>query len=66
MNPVCVKCQVEMICNKIGVSVAPEHNPSHQYNGDLYRCPICDSRVVIGFGAANTSDSEPTLVLRSN
>jgi len=66
MNPVCIKCQKEMKCKVNGVSVAPSENPSHQYNGDKFQCPICGVEIVIGFGNSNHSEQPADILLKSS
>jgi len=48
MRPLCVKCQVSMECDKIGVKVKYSNYSAQQ--GDRYKCPICGTEIVVGFG----------------
>jgi hypothetical protein len=57
-----------MTCSHTGASVAPEHNPRHQYSGDEYECTSCGNKVVtfsIGV-SGNRSDREPKYLIREN
>lgn len=47
-RPACVPCGVRMRCEKNGTRI---RYTDHQIqNGDLYRCPSCGHRIVMGFG----------------
>jgi len=66
MNPVCVNCDVEMLCQKNGVRVAPEAVPHHKRSGDQFTCPRCGATVVASLGEAYTdNNSEPDIYVRS-
>jgi transposase-like protein len=65
MNPICVKCEIQMRCAKNGFLVAPKFNPRHQYNGDLYRCPECGQEVAVDFGTPFESTFKPNLLLEN-
>jgi len=46
MNPICVKCKVEMKCNKNGVTVAYKEVAHWHKSGDEFICPICHNKVI--------------------
>ncbi len=50
---VCVKCEVQMRCEKNGVVVAEMYMDNKEiyrlWNADKYKCPICWAEVVVGF-----------------
>ncbi len=51
--PICVKCQLEMRCaqnDRIVNDVRAGDFPSTYWRGDLFRCPQCNTEVVVGFG----------------
>lgn len=48
MNPVCIPCEKEYICDKNGVLVRAGH--SHYYVGDRWKCPSCKHLLVSGYG----------------
>jgi len=60
MNPVCVKCEVEMKCTKTGTLVSSLTVTGWVYNGDKYTCPECDNAVVVniteGFNSEMPAD----------
>ena len=64
MNAVCVKCKKEMKCEKMGVTVAPENIPTHTRSGDKYKCPICKTEIVIGFGDAYMAHNNADILIR--
>jgi hypothetical protein len=65
MNPVCAKCNKEMVCFKNGVSVAPTHNPRWTRRGDSYRCPTCLATVVTGLNKDGYTDNVDADILVS-
>lgn len=54
MRPVCVDCNVEMHCKRNGAIVRA--NFQHYYSGDMYRCPVCNKRIIAGFGGSFHSE----------
>jgi hypothetical protein len=56
MNPICANCEIEMRCLKNGITVAGSTVPSHVRSGDMFHCPKCENRVVVGLGAAFKSE----------
>ena len=51
--PICVKCQVEMRCEKNEQFVNDIRVGSFRathWAGDRFACPCCDAEIVIGFG----------------
>ncbi len=51
--PICVKCQVEMRCEKndrLVNDVRAADFPPTYWLGDLFRCPKCHTEIVVGFG----------------
>jgi hypothetical protein len=50
MTPVCVNCEVMLVCAGNGIAVGSEANPIWVKNGDLYRCPRCGIEVITGLG----------------
>lgn len=50
---VCVQCNKEMICFKTGAKVLETFNagvPYQLWDADVFECPICKCKVVVGFG----------------
>jgi len=49
--PVCVKCSVNMRCEKNGVEVLDiaSFGPYKIWAADKYKCPKCGNEVVVGF-----------------
>ena len=65
MAPFCTHCLKEMICEKIGVVVAPENVPTHQYRGDLFRCMGCGARIVAGLaGPFHDKETDPDYLFK--
>ena len=52
---ICPGCHTEMRCLKNGV-IATWHN-THRYAGDLYECPICNSKVLVTNPKPYSSDT---------
>ena len=56
MRPVCAKCGKEMRCWKNSVGVVHYMNNNQKdgidviVQGDLYKCPSCNSETVTGYG----------------
>ena len=48
MNPFCIQCKKEMMCEKNGVVV--HWGNGHCFRGDKWKCPTCNREVVVGFG----------------
>ena len=48
MKPYCVECEVRMRCERNGVVIP--YGDDHVQRGDLYKCPICGTRIIVGFG----------------
>ncbi len=47
-RPICAPCETSMVSWKNGVIV---HYAFTSYQmGDLYRCPVCGSEIITGFG----------------
>lgn len=68
MQPYCVTCERMMSCSKTGTTVAPEHNPNHQYSGDKYTCGGCGHSVVT-FGivaSGHRSDRDPDHLIKEH
>lgn len=57
--PICVKCQVEMRCEKNGQLVndvrAGQCLPSTYWASDLFACPCCGIEIATGFQNKGTS-----------
>ncbi len=51
-RPVCPKCHIEFHPEKNGVGVLDmaDFGPCDLYDADLWKCPSCESEVVVGFG----------------
>jgi len=47
-RPICVSCQTSMRAHKNGVKI--KYSECEAQNGDLYRCPNCGNKVIVGFG----------------
>ncbi len=48
--PICVKCQVEMRCEKneqLVNDVTAGQSPASYWSGDLFECRACDAAVVV-------------------
>ena len=54
MNPVCFDCAVEMRCTRNAQTVRKSADDRREFSGDRFRCEVCGSQVVIGFGRAVT------------
>ena len=57
-RPVCVKCEVDLRPETNGVKVLDHANfgPYKLWDADLWKCPICEIQVVIGFGSLPLSE----------
>jgi hypothetical protein len=53
MNPVCVRCQIEMRVHQNGVVavVMADYGPMEIRRADCWRCPRCGVKALIGFAA---------------
>lgn len=53
-QPLCVKCQVYLKCEKNEVRVlqtwSEEKKPDVVYYADLFKCPKCGYEIITGFG----------------
>lgn len=61
MRPVCVKCKVEMRCekNEHGVELVGCENQSFRFfSGDRYGCPSCGQQIVVGFSRGMDSHED--------
>lgn len=50
---VCVQCNKQMICFKTGAKVLETFNqgqPFQLWDADVFACPECGNKVVVGFG----------------
>jgi len=56
-RPICVECLREMRCAKNGVSVNGEVKHHHR-SGDLYQCPVCQKKVIIGLSEGYESEMQ--------
>jgi hypothetical protein len=63
MEPVCVKCSVEMRCKKNGVTAAGSTVPNYQRSGDKYYCPECGFEIVTGFRDAFESNTPADILI---
>ncbi len=54
MRPVCVRCKVELRCdrNQHKVETMAGEKGYQLWDGDRYKCPSCFVQIVVGFGAA--------------
>ena len=54
MKRLCVKCEVEFRCEKVGVIVKEMMNQNTRicrlWRADLWKCPKCGFEIVVGFG----------------
>ena len=64
MNPVCVKCSVEMKCTKTGFLVAGTEVPNWLSNGDKYTCPNCNNAVVVNFTGGFKSEMPADIYIK--
>jgi DNA-directed RNA polymerase subunit RPC12/RpoP len=50
-RPVCAECNVEFIPEELGIVVVDvsNHRPHKPTHADLWKCPKCGHRIVIGF-----------------
>jgi DNA-directed RNA polymerase subunit RPC12/RpoP len=63
MKPICVPCAREMSIEKNGFRVGILKSCGHYHqtiNGDLWECPNCGARIVVGFGSPYYKPDEPT------
>lgn len=52
--PTCVPCQAVMRCNRNGrrvLIISEDGSPYQLWAADEYRCPVCDHRLITGYGA---------------
>jgi len=59
-RPVCVKCQIQMRCEKNGVGLLELATPNRPYkiwSSDLFRCPVCGFEVLTGYSDNATHHS---------
>jgi hypothetical protein len=63
MNPICTDCNVEMRCEKTGVTVAHINSPSWVRNGDKYVCPNCRNTIISSLGEAYDSNVEAMVII---
>lgn len=56
-RPVCVKCRVEMLPEKNGTICVDytKQGPYKMWDSDMYRCPVCQIDILVGFGQAEIS-----------
>ena len=47
-RPYCVECEKRMVCKKNGVKIP--YCEGMEQSGDMYECPICGAKIVMGFG----------------
>jgi len=54
MRPICVKCEVELRMEQAGIYVAEMFRENKEvyklWRADLWKCPICKTEIVHGFG----------------
>ena len=53
LTPICVPCRMEMRCvknNRIVRDPETTQFPATYWLGDEYECPVCEQRIVTGFG----------------
>ena len=66
--PICVKCQVEMRCEKNGQlvnDVRVGQLPPTFWASDLFACPCCGIVIAMGFQSRGTSEFDPPIVLNT-
>ncbi|MHA2022799.1 MAG: hypothetical protein ACTSWQ_03970 [Candidatus Thorarchaeota archaeon] len=62
-QPICAKCEIPMRCLKNGITVAGKAVPHHVRSGDMFHCPTCENKVVVGLGEAFTSKKPADIYL---
>ena len=65
MRPVCVKCCMEMRCEKNEVRVSGA-NKRWQSSGDMFNCPVCNTKIVVHFGVPFDSVMDPNITLKGD
>jgi hypothetical protein len=62
MRPVCVPCKAEYWCikNEATVEQTAGGRPYKLWSGDLWQCPGCDHKLVIGFASRPLAESHQT------
>lgn len=58
-GPICGICGVAMHCHRNGRAVIflVDGEPDSLWHGDEFRCPQCDTSVVVGFGRTAIAES---------
>ena len=58
-RPICVDCKTEMIPEKNSILVC-QHNPAGKpikiWCADLWKCPMCEYEIILGFGSGAISE----------
>jgi len=53
-KPICVQCETEFRMEVAGIYVTEMFQKNKEvyklWSADLWKCPICDTRIVFGFG----------------
>lgn len=74
MTPICVNCKITMKCEKNDVLIADDIAngatgrfdpfPATYWSGDMFSCPECGNKVIVGLGKSFKSDEVPELVFK--
>lgn len=60
-RPVCVKCQIQMRMEIMGVGLLELATPNRPYkiwSSDLFRCPVCGHEILSGYAGQATHHSD--------